>query len=260
VGVEYVYGSEWDILLAFDGESSLTNRYLHGVGEDNILADEQFSPTGAGEMPAVIGDLFWMLTDNLGSVRDVVDSDGSNVVNHLTYDGFGQVTSETDDLFNTISGFQGAERDEETGMQLHDRRYYDPSVGRWISEDSIGFAGGDTNVARMVGNGSTNWVDPTGEAVGTQDRVEGLRGQRLVLLFSIALQHVVEVLGCLLADRLVAVDSRHLQRAILLELPCQEAGATADVQNVLCVRRQKICEAGYLAGRRRGVRLTGSLF
>ena len=40
MGVEYVYGSEWDILLAFDGESSLTNRYLNGAGEDNILGTD----------------------------------------------------------------------------------------------------------------------------------------------------------------------------------------------------------------------------
>jgi RHS repeat-associated protein len=138
-----VYGDGWDILLAFDGESSLTNRYLNGAGEDNVLADEHFSPSTPAEMPTAIGDLFWMLTDNLGSVRDVVDGDGSNVVNHIVYDSFGQVTDESDPGFNTTSGFQGAERDEETGMQLHDRRYLDVVVGGWISVDPIGFEGGD---------------------------------------------------------------------------------------------------------------------
>ncbi len=162
VGVEYVYDGGWDIQLAFNGQSSLTNRYLHGPGEDNILADEQFTPTGANQMPTAVGSLLWPLADNLGSVRDIVDSTGSNVVNHITFDAFGKVTSETDSTVNHIGGFQGAERDEESGMQLHDRRFYDPTTGRWIKEDPIGFNAGDTNLARFVGNGPTNFVDFSG--------------------------------------------------------------------------------------------------
>ncbi len=39
---------------------------------------------------------------------------------------------------------------------------YDPTVGRWLSNDPIGFAAGDTNLQRYVGNSPTNYVDPTG--------------------------------------------------------------------------------------------------
>ncbi len=39
---------------------------------------------------------------------------------------------------------------------------YDPSVGRWTSEDPIDFAGGDPNLYRYVGNSPTNARDPTG--------------------------------------------------------------------------------------------------
>jgi RHS repeat-associated protein len=160
--VEYVYGQEWDILLAFTGDSSLTNRYLHGPGEDNVLADEQFQPTTPAEMPTAIGDLFWMLVDEQGTLRDVVDTDGSNVVNHITYDAFGKVTSETTPAQNHLSGFQGAERDEETGTNHHNHRDYDPATGRWLKEDEKGFGAGDTNLARFVGNDPSNGSDPTG--------------------------------------------------------------------------------------------------
>ena len=40
---------------------------------------------------------------------------------------------------------------------------YDPTVGRFITEDPIGFDGGDTNLARYVRNSPTNATDPTGE-------------------------------------------------------------------------------------------------
>jgi hypothetical protein len=41
-------------------------------------------------------------------------------------------------------------------------RYYDPGVGRFISEDPIGFDGGDTNLYRYVGNSPLNYTDPSG--------------------------------------------------------------------------------------------------
>jgi hypothetical protein len=39
---------------------------------------------------------------------------------------------------------------------------YDPRIGRWISEDPIGFAGGTSNLTEYVGNEPTNEVDPDG--------------------------------------------------------------------------------------------------
>ncbi len=48
--VHYVYDGD-DILLAFDGDGDLTNRYLHGPAVDQILADEQVtSLTSAGDV------------------------------------------------------------------------------------------------------------------------------------------------------------------------------------------------------------------
>ena len=41
-------------------------------------------------------------------------------------------------------------------------RWYDPQVGRWISEDPIGFAGGDANLARYVNNNPLTHFDPLG--------------------------------------------------------------------------------------------------
>jgi len=43
-------------------------------------------------------------------------------------------------------------------------RYYDPKVGRFISEDPIGFEGGDLNVYRYVFNSSQILTDPTGQS------------------------------------------------------------------------------------------------
>src|SRR5579871_3129156 len=43
---------------------------------------------------------------------------------------------------------------------------YDPSLGRWITEDPTGFEGGDNNLYGFVGENPVNGVDPS----GLQDR------------------------------------------------------------------------------------------
>jgi hypothetical protein len=41
---------------------------------------------------------------------------------------------------------------------------YDPSVGRWLEKDPVGFAAGDANLYRYAGNDPVNRADPSGEA------------------------------------------------------------------------------------------------
>jgi hypothetical protein len=43
---------------------------------------------------------------------------------------------------------------------------YDPGVGRWYGEDMLGFAAGDANLSRYVGNDPGNKVDPSGYLTG----------------------------------------------------------------------------------------------
>jgi hypothetical protein len=48
---------------------------------------------------------------------------------------------------------------------------YDATIGRWTSEDPIGFAAGDANLYRYVHNGPTNATDPSGLAERLRDTV-----------------------------------------------------------------------------------------
>ena len=81
-----VYDSN-NIALTFNGTEKQTHRYLYGPGVDQILADETATSVN------------WALVDNQGSVRDVIDSNGQ-VPNHIVYDSYGQVTSETNAGFD----------------------------------------------------------------------------------------------------------------------------------------------------------------
>ena len=53
--------------------------------------------------------------------------------------------------------------DDLTGLLYYRARWYDPSQGRFISEDPIGFRGGDTNLYAYTFNDPINLTDPSGE-------------------------------------------------------------------------------------------------
>ena len=56
---------------------------------------------------------------------------------------------------------QGAKRDI-IGDYDFRNRVYSPTLGRWLSNDPIGFEAGDVNTFRYVGNGPGNGLDPQG--------------------------------------------------------------------------------------------------
>ena len=58
--------------------------------------------------------------------------------------------------------FQGEPFDSSTGLYKFGLRQMDPRTGTFISQDPTGFGGGDPNLMRFVGNGPTNFGDPSG--------------------------------------------------------------------------------------------------
>jgi RHS repeat-associated protein len=116
---------------------------------DQVLAVEQSGQTQ------------WYLADHQGSVRQIVDNAG-NLLNQIGYDSFGNITSQTNPSVTFRFGYTGREWDGETGQYYYRARYYDAGVGRFLSQDPIGFNAGDANLYRYVGNGPTNATDPWG--------------------------------------------------------------------------------------------------
>jgi RHS repeat-associated protein len=129
---------------------------LFGNGVDQIEADESN------------GNVLWALTDHLGSVRDVVDDSGT-VLNHIVYDAFGGVTSQTDESVVFKYGYTAREFDAESGLQYNRARYLDTFTGKFISEDPISFQGGDSNLYRYVFNSPLNGTDPSGLQTASEE-------------------------------------------------------------------------------------------
>jgi RHS repeat-associated protein len=75
-------------------------------------------------------------------------------------DSFGKVTASAGSLVNPFQ-YTGREMDSETGLYYYRARYYDPTSGRFLSEDPAGWAGGN-NFFRYAGNNSVLFNDPSG--------------------------------------------------------------------------------------------------
>jgi len=181
------------IVLQFerDGESAVTgadlsHRYLWEPGVvDQLLADERTHLDGSGNVATQ--EVLWPLTDNLGTVRDlaVFNGETTGVVDHVIYDSFGKVTSESDASQGSLFGFTGRPESKATGLRNHLNRWTDPRTADWLSEDPSGFTAGDTNTRRYCGNSPTNVTDPTGldGTGGTTDADRAILKERMFKFF-----------------------------------------------------------------------------
>ncbi len=76
--------------------------------------------------------------DGLGSVVNLTDSLGK-VIESYTYDEYGKPLNSSS--VGNRYFFTGREYDKETGLYYYRARYYDPTMGRFLAQDPIGYAG-----------------------------------------------------------------------------------------------------------------------
>jgi RHS repeat-associated protein len=176
----FVYDRENVLLDVADADGSgtveqpqLTHRYLLGSGVDQVLAQELVN----------VGQTQWLLTDHLGTVRDIL-SDNGMILNHIQYDSFGNVLSQSDPSTSSRYLFTGREFDPETGLFYYRARYYDANIGRFLSEDPLRVKVGDTTSYRYVANMPMLYVDPFGleQKYYTKEKIESARVGREKLL------------------------------------------------------------------------------
>jgi RHS repeat-associated protein len=79
---------------------------------------------------------------------------------------------------------------EPNGLYYMRARYYDPAVGRFISEDPLGFGGGDVNLYEYARNNPVTHIDPDGRLV-----LETLVGLGVVVDIALNIQYQVDSNG-----------------------------------------------------------------
>jgi RHS repeat-associated protein len=139
-----------------DASNVVATRFLFADGVDAVQGRIVETGTNAGTQG-------FYVTDNLGSVRDIIRASTGAIAYHADYDAFGTATEYGSGFGDTLK-YTAREFDADTGLQYNRARWYDAKVGRWLSEDAIGFAAGDHNLYRYVSNFTTGAIDPSGMA------------------------------------------------------------------------------------------------
>jgi len=157
----YVY---WNgkVIEELDEDNNLKARNIWG---NELLYRE----TESGESEQKSG---YYLTNGHGDVVNIISEDGE-VINQYDYDSWGNLQAKVEGMENPFT-YAGEIYDYETGLYYLRARYYDPSVGRFITEDTYkGQVDNPLSLNRYtyVHNNPLRFVDPTGN-----EAIEGSGG------------------------------------------------------------------------------------
>ena len=141
----YFYSQSGQLLLSED--NGVQTNYIY-LGNRLIAEDRQATTT-------------FIHTDRLGSPVARTNSTG-RVESRRHYQPFG----DTYEAPNDDIGYTGHKYDNDLGLSYMQARYYDPVIGRFYSNDPVGFTGEvDTfNRYAYAANNPYKYVDPNGEA------------------------------------------------------------------------------------------------
>jgi len=163
-----------------DGQHRRIGKKVNGTRTQGFLYKDQINPVaeldGSNNVVSVFvygtrphvpdyivktGITYRLVTDHLGSVRLVVNSDTGTIAQRIDYDEFGRILQDTNPGFQPF-GFAGGLYDPDTGLTRFGFRDYDPATGRWTAKDPILFAGGQANLYLYCHGDSVNYLDPLG--------------------------------------------------------------------------------------------------
>jgi RHS repeat-associated protein len=160
----YIYDAGGNILAEADENNTITRYYIYGRGLIAMVSPAQQQD-----------QVFCYHFNAVGSTIAITDNAGA-IVNSYVYDPFGKIANQHETVQQpfTFVGQYGV-MTEQNGFYYMRARYYDPNVGRFISEDPIGFEGGDVNLYAYAGNNPVMMIDPSGKAAFWYHFADGYR-------------------------------------------------------------------------------------
>jgi RHS repeat-associated protein len=151
---------------AEDPETSTENSYVFANGAHFAKVEGPIGTTA---------EVYYYHNDHLGSPMAITDSQG-NLAWSQDYLPYGEALNESAAQTKTRFTFTGKELDPATGLMYYNARWYDPDLGRFMTEDT--YAGYSDNPATLnrytyvLGN-PVKWIDPSGHDSTEIYRTEG---------------------------------------------------------------------------------------
>ncbi|WP_421902557.1 RHS repeat domain-containing protein [Maridesulfovibrio sp.] len=112
-------------------------------------------------------NMYYFAADQVGTIY-IVANDGGIEVKRIIRDSFGNKIVDTNERMEIPLGFAAGLYDKDTGLVHFGSREYDPSIGRFITPDPLGLAGGDVDAYGYCADDPVNFID----RVGLQDESE----------------------------------------------------------------------------------------
>jgi RHS repeat-associated protein len=150
----------WNMVAELKPDNTLIRGYLWGT-------DLSGSPQGAGGVGGLVemsyaGTNCFVAYDGNGNVAALVNAADGTVVANYEYGPFGELIRQTGPMAkaNPIR-FSTKYQDNESDLLYYGYRYYDPSMGKWLSSDRIE-EGGGPDLYCAFGNDGINQFDVYG--------------------------------------------------------------------------------------------------
>jgi RHS repeat-associated protein len=175
---ELYYSDAWQVLEERKGTADTTQYVWSPLYVDGLVLRDHTTATGQYNFGggSSLSTRYYVQQDANWNVTALVDaSDNSSkfgeVVERYVYDPFGQVSyldgswgARTASSYEWVYQHQGGRLDTAINLYHFRNRDFSPTLGRWLQNDPLSYAAGDTNLYRNVGNGPTSYVDPSGLA------------------------------------------------------------------------------------------------
>jgi RHS repeat-associated protein len=162
------------------GSVTLERETLHIMDGKQRIALVETKTTDVSVSAASLPETLirYQVGNHLGSASLELDKDGA-LISYEEYHPYGTTALQAMNSAAEVSlkryRYTGMERDEESGLCYHGARYYAPWLGRWMSPDAIGIAGGK-NLYLYSNDDPCGWIDDDGRAPRRQKPSPGSTG------------------------------------------------------------------------------------